>query len=89
MNEQTLHEEQPIRIDGERQRPAWARIVFHLGDDLRWTCSGWTDFPRPVRRLTAAVISTAVAYVLDVDDTVQALLSVIESTESTPKLRLR
>ena len=77
MNEQ-IHTEHAADASSEtRLRPRWARCIFHLGDDLRWAMSGWADFPRPVRRLTAATVSTVAAYLLDVDVALEALLSVI------------
>lgn len=77
MNEQIHTERAADTGSNTRPRPRWARRIFHLGDDLRWAMSGWADFPRPIRRLTVATVSTVAAYLLDVDATLEALLSVI------------
>lgn len=61
----------------ERSRPGWARVLHNFGDDLRWMCSGWTDFPRPVRRFTAAICTAAGGRLLGTDDAVASIIQTI------------
>jgi len=61
----------------ERERPTWARTIHDLGDDLNWAISGWCDFPRPVRRCTAAVVAAAGSQLVGVNDLVASLAQVI------------
>lgn len=60
-----------------RQRPRWARVVHNFGDDLRWAISAWCDFPRPARRLTAAIFATAAAHTFGATEAVVSIISVV------------
>jgi len=61
----------------ERDRPAWARTIHDLGDDLNWAVSGWCDFPRPVRRCTAAVVAAAGGHLVGVNEFVASVARTI------------
>ena len=61
----------------QRQRPRWARTVHNFGDDLRWAISTWCDFPRPARRLAAAVFTTAAAHTLGAKDAVASIIAAV------------
>ena len=60
-----------------RARPRWARVIHNLGSDLNWAISGWCNFPRPVRRATAAAVTTAAAILFDADDVVRTAVDVL------------
>ncbi len=78
MTEQTQHDSVEGRTARpERQRPRWARLIFNVGDDLRWALSAWSNFPRPVGRLAAAGLSAGAAYLFGVDDSIHALFTAL------------
>lgn len=60
-----------------RERPTWARVIHDLGDDLNWAISGWCDFPRPVRRVTAVVFAAAGGQFFGVNDLVASLVQTL------------
>lgn len=65
------------RTHSGRARPAWACRIHDLGDDLRWALGAWCDFPRPVRRITAAAITAAGAQLTGADDAIVSLLTTL------------
>lgn len=60
-----------------RARPRWARCIHNFGDDLRWACSGWCGFPRPIRRGAAAVFTTAGGWIVGADDLIAGVVEAI------------
>ena len=60
-----------------RTRPRWARVIHNFGDDLRWAVSAWCDFPRPARRVAAAVCTTAAAHTFGARDAVDSIVTAI------------
>jgi hypothetical protein len=62
-----------------RTRPRWATCIHNFGDDLRWACSGWCGFPRPVRRSAAAVLTAASGWVVGADELIAGLVEAIQS----------
>lgn len=60
-----------------RARPRWACRIHDLGDDLHWSISAWCDFPRPVRRATAAAITAVGARVTGADDAIISIVTTI------------
>lgn len=62
------------RSPDTRTRPRWARCIHDFGDDLRWACSGWCGFPRPVRRGAAAVLTAAGGWVVGADDLIAGVV---------------
>ena len=82
MDEQLNHSKQPTAISpagrtSDRARPRWACAIHDLGDDLRWALAAWCDFPRPIRRVSAAVIATIGGRLLGAGELVSALTRVI------------
>jgi len=60
-----------------RARPRWARVVHNFGDDLRWACSGWCGFPRPVRRTFAAMVTAAGGWLVGADELIAGIVTVL------------
>lgn len=61
----------------ERQRPRWARRIHYLGADLQWALSAWCDFPRPIRRGTAATVAALGGHVVGIDDTIISVVNAL------------
>ncbi len=60
-----------------RARPAWARTIRHLGEDIRWALDGWVDVPRPSRRTVLGVSSVFCTWAFGGHDLVDRVLATL------------
>jgi len=71
--QQDLQTRRPV----DRQRPRWACVIHDLGDDLRWALGAWCDFPRPIRRVTAVVLTAVGGHIAGADQAIESLVRTV------------
>jgi len=73
----TEKQELSTRSPADRARPRWARVVHDLGDDVNWAMSAWCDFPRPIRRATAVLVTAVGGRIVGADEAIASLVTTL------------